>query len=233
MRRFDKSKFIKFIIDNNVIILSDQGFKLKSGRTSPYYINWRVVTNDVYLIDELTNFILDFIHDLDLNFDCIFGVPEGTTKIAIITQYKWAKSREDYKLRRYTLPMGRGRVKDYGDPRDKYFIGEPKGNVIILEDVVTTGNSLLSAIEMCRNVGTNVIATIILTDRLELRDDGKHVKDVIENSGIKYYSMSTIIDILKVLIKEELINNETKRKVIEYLKTYSILKDKVLEEIEV
>jgi len=42
MRRFDKSKFIKFIIDNNVIILSDQGFKLKSGRTSPYYINLKV-----------------------------------------------------------------------------------------------------------------------------------------------------------------------------------------------
>ncbi|OYT25458.1 MAG: hypothetical protein B6V02_03640 [Thermoprotei archaeon ex4572_64] len=86
---------------------------------------------------------------------------------------------------------------------------------------------------MCRNVGTNVIATIILTDRLELRDDGKHVRDLIENSGIKYYSMSTIIDILKVLIKEELINNETKRKVIEYLKTYSIVKDKMLKEIEI
>jgi orotate phosphoribosyltransferase len=39
--------------------------------------------------------------------------------------------------------MGRAKPKDHGDPKDRYFVGEPGGKVVILEDVTTTGKSLI------------------------------------------------------------------------------------------
>jgi len=71
MRKFDQQRFNEFIVENNVITF--QPTKLRSGRISPYYINWRNVLEDVYLIDELTDYVIVFVEDLGLNPDCFYG----------------------------------------------------------------------------------------------------------------------------------------------------------------
>ena len=35
--------------------------------------------------------------------------------------------------------MGRAKPKQHGSPEDKYFVGEPNGKIVVLEDVTTTG----------------------------------------------------------------------------------------------
>ena len=42
--------------------------------------------------------------------------------------------------------MGRGKQKEHGDPKDKFFVGIPNGDTIILEDTTTTGSSLINTI---------------------------------------------------------------------------------------
>ncbi|MFX1259562.1 MAG: phosphoribosyltransferase family protein [Promethearchaeota archaeon] len=212
----EKIRFNNFIIENNVIGLFKSPILLKSGRESYWYVNWRNVAADVYLLDKLTDYLLSYIEYLDLKPTCFFGVPEGASKLGIIIQFKWAKKQKNYNAGVYTLSMGRGLKKEHGDPKDRVFLGIPNGKVIILEDAVTTGDALVSTINELKKIGINIIATIVLTDRNELRDDGKTVEEIILEQGIKYYAMSNAIELLPNLK----LDKEVAKKIEEYYKKY-------------
>ena len=91
------------------------------------------------MFDKLTDYVVSFVGGLNLKPDCFCGVPEGATKLSLITQFKWAKAQPNYGLGVYPLVMARGKAKNHGDPKDKSFIGTPKGRPIIIEDLTTTG----------------------------------------------------------------------------------------------
>lgn len=201
MRKFNQKEFNEFIIKQNIIGFFKEPVPLKSGRLSNWYVNWRNVAGDVYLLDKLTDYVIAFIEDLDLNPDCFYGVPEGATKLGIITQYKWAKRQANYGPGVYSLPMGRGKPKDHGDPKDRYFVGMPRGRTIVLEDVTTTGGSLLTTIDNLLEAGVEIIASIGLSSRNEIRDDGKSVKEAVEEKGVSYHAMSNALDLLPEIYK--------------------------------
>jgi orotate phosphoribosyltransferase len=209
-------KFNDFIIHNNIVGFFEKPLKLKSGRTSYWYVNWRNVSQDAYLIDKLTDFLLSFVAYLNLDLNCFYGVPEGATKLGIITQLKWAKLRDDFLPNNYVLPMGRGKPKEHGDPKDKFFLGMPRGKVVILEDTATTGESLVKCIKNFDQIDIDVIAAIVLTDRNEYRDDRRTVEEVITELGIEYYAMSNAIEILPKLNPD----NNIAKKIEEYFKIY-------------
>lgn len=84
----------------------------------------------------------------------------------------------------------RKQVKDHGSKRrvegDKSLrAGLP---VVLLEDVITTGGSSLSAVEALREVGANVTGIVALVDRLE------GGRDAIEAAGLKLVSLFTKAD---------------------------------------
>ncbi len=195
----EKEKFYDFIIDNKVIGFYKEPVLLKSGRESPFYVNWRNISEDVYLTDKLTDYLLSYIKCLQLVPDCFFGVPEGATKLGIITQFKWARKNRNYKPGIFKLSMGRGRPKNHGEIKDRFYLGIPNGKVVILEDVTTTGVSLIQCIEDLQKLNVNVISAIGLTNRNEIRDDGKTVKQLVSEKGVKYFAMSNIIEILPKL----------------------------------
>ncbi|MCP4761698.1 MAG: hypothetical protein GY870_07950, partial [archaeon] len=181
---WDKEDFYEFILRNNVIGFFKEAIKIKSGRLSHWYINWRNIAEDVFLLDALTNYVIDFILNLGLKPECFYGVPEGATKLGIITQFKWAKKQHDYAQYAYTLSMGRGKPKDHGELKDKFFLGIPKGHVVILEDTTTTGGSLIETIDQLLGLNVKIDAAIGLSNRNELRDDGKSVMEAVKEKGI-------------------------------------------------
>lgn len=191
-----KQKFINFIIKNRVVGFPEQPIMLKSGRTSAFYVNWRTIAEDVYLLDQLSDYLISFINHLKLKPDCFYGVPEGASKLALITQFKWARSKKDYKAGTYSLPMGRGKPKDHGDPKDRFFLGVPKGDVILIEDVSTTGQSLIKSARRLKNLDIKIISVIGLTNREEISEDGKYFEDLLLEMGLKYHAMSNVPDIL-------------------------------------
>ena len=225
---WDKNKFNSFIIENNIIGFFEKPLKLKSGRNSYWYVNWRNITEDTFLIDKLTDYLIDFVSSLELKPDCFYGVPEGATKLGIITQFKWAKVQSDYGQNVYKLVMGRAKPKEHGDPKDKYFLGIPNGKVIILEDVTTTGGSLLQTINNLKDIGINIIAAIGLTNRNELRDDGKSVEQIILDKNVKYYSMSNAIELLPKIYKKLKPGEFIAKNIENYFKKYGIDEIKLL-----
>ena len=194
---FNQEEFNQFIVDNNVIGFFENPVKLKSGKVSNWYVNWRI--NDVFLMDKLSDFVIAFVKDQGLNPDCFFGVPEGATKLGILTQHKWAKQSLGYGKTSHSLPMGRGKPKEHGDVKDRFFVGEPGGKVVVIEDVTTTGSSLIKTLKSLKEAGTDVIGVISLTNRMEKRDDGLSVKEAVEREGFKFYNMSSSLELLPMI----------------------------------
>jgi len=223
-----KEDFIEFILKNEIIGFFKEPIKLKSGRLSYWYVNWRNVAEDVYLTDKLTDFILDFVKDLDLSINCFYGVPEGATKFGVICQYKWAKNQSNFKKGSYPLSMGRARPKEHGDPKDKYFLGTPSGKVVILEDVTTTGGSLLETIEKLKEIDVDIIAAIGLTNRNEIRDDHKSVEYAIAENDIKYYAMSDAIELLPKIYKKLNPGEKIGKEIEKYFTKYGIRELKLI-----
>ena len=212
----EKDNFYDFIIKNNVVGFFNEPITLKSGRKSYWYVNWRTIAEDVYLLDKVSNFLLLFVKHLNLVPNCFYGVPEGATKLGVITQYKWAFNDKNIQPGKYTLSMGRGKPKDHGELKDKFFLGIPKGKIIILEDTTTTGGSLLKAIDDLLKNKVNIIAAIGLTNRNEIRDDGNTVEEAIKKKKVQYYAMSNAIDLLPKLNPNSTITSHIK----DYFKKY-------------
>ena len=237
--RFNKDGYYNFILDNKIIGFFDKEVTLASGRKSRWYVNWRKVSNDVFLIDELTDYVLNFAMSHGMHPDCFYGVPEGATKLGLITQYKWAtRHSEDFDKGSNVFPMGRGRPKDHGDPKDKYFIGEPIGKVIMLEDVTTTGSSLIKAINSVLELKTNkIIKAISLTDRMEITDQidspvyipkGISVKDALSSMNISYESMGKATEILPLAYERFKPGKEIAKAIEEEFDRYGVEKLKLL-----
>jgi len=212
----EKKEFYKFIIQNNVIGFFNEPITLKSGRKSHWYVNWRNIAEDVFLFDILTDFLISYVKDLNLKPDCFYGVPEGATKLGVITQYKWAIRDSNLTPSKFILSMGRAKPKEHGDPKDKFFLGIPKGRVIIIEDTTTTGGSLLKTIDNLLDFNINIIAAIGLTNRNEIRDDGKTVEEAIKQKKVQYFAMSDALDLLPNLNPNETIKSHIKN----YFKKY-------------
>lgn len=196
MSEFHESDFIDFIIEHQVVGFFDAPVTLKSGRKSNWYVNWRTVSGDVYLIDRLADFLIDFASANDIAPDAFFGVPEGATKLGVLATYKWAITRGNLAKGRYALPMGRGKPKEHGAPQDKYFVTPPSGKIVVVEDVTTTGGSLLRTLDQLSELDVEVLAAVGLTNRMEVRDDGLSVADVIAKRGMPYLALSEAIDFL-------------------------------------
>ncbi len=193
-KNFNQEEFNRFVTDNNIIGFFKEPITLKSGRKTHWYVNWRI--NNMFLIDQLADFMIAFTKNIGLEPDCFYGVPEGATRLGIITQYKWAKQKENYSKESSVLAMGRGKPKEHGEIKDRYFVGMPQGKVIVIEDVTTTGGSLINTLNNLKEAGVNVIGVISLTNRMERRDDGISVKEAIEQRGFKFYSMSSALELL-------------------------------------
>jgi orotate phosphoribosyltransferase len=199
MDGFIQEDFNKFIEENNVYGFFEDAITLKSGRKSHFYANWRNVVEDVWLTERLAEFVISFAESTGLKADTFYGVPEGATKLGIITQFKWAQRFGSYAKGSHVLAMGRAKAKDHGAPKDKYFVGMPRGNCVVIEDVTTTGGSLLRTLEGLKESGVNVVGVISLTNRMEKRDDGLSVEEAVQNKGFSFFSMSSSLDLLPIM----------------------------------
>lgn len=195
MTGFNQEEYNKFLIENRVIGFFEKPITLKSGRISNWYANCRILLDGVGVIDKLTDFVLAFSDEKGISADYFYGVPEGATKLAIILNYK--KGKLDHNENQ-VLIMGRGMPKEHGDPKDKYFIGpaEKGDKVIVVEDVTTTGGSLIESIKHLKESNIEVVAAIGLVNRMEMRDDGKSVEQVVKELNVPYFAIGSAIDLL-------------------------------------
>ncbi|MCP2039266.1 orotidine-5'-phosphate decarboxylase [Chryseobacterium sp. HSC-36S06] len=159
-------------------------FTLKSGIESPFYVDLRPLASDPKILKRLANYLLDML-PLD-NFDLICGVPYAALPMAT------AMSLESY----LPLIIKRKEAKDYGTKKMIEGIYTKGQNCLLVEDVITSGKSLLETIPEIENEGITVSDIVVVLDR---QQGGK---EMLESKGYRVHTLFTISEVCKML-KEE------------------------------
>lgn len=144
-------------------------FKLTSGRTSPYYIDLRVVPSFPDAFGEVCNIYVKLIEaEMGVkNFDRIAGIPTAGIPFASVLAFR---------LRKPFLYI-RPKAKLHGRERRIEGLLMPGDRVLLVDDLITTGLSLRRAAGAIRAEGGVVSDTLVLMDREEggkerLKKDG-------------------------------------------------------------
>ncbi|HLC82163.1 MAG TPA: hypothetical protein VJH68_05900 [Candidatus Nanoarchaeia archaeon] len=218
---FQQDLFNDLVIDHSVIQITTTPIKLKSGRESNFYVNWRNLTSDAFMVRVIADHVIKKSLDLGqihgFRPDTFYGVPEGATGLGIITQYEWASFTPNYAPGSHVISLGRKISKSHGQVQDKYFIGQPKGRTILLEDTITTASSVLAELERLEDAGIDVVAVLALTDRMQLSENNRSAREQITSRGVIYDSLSNALSVLPLAYRK-LKDGPDKLKLMEKLK---------------
>jgi len=219
---YNQTDFDHFILSNNIIGFFEQPITTKSGRQTHFYVNWRIGVEDAFLTDKLVSFVLDFIKEKNIEVDTFYGVPEGATKLGVLTQFMYAKTSDSFAKGSHSLAMGRAKPKEHGVPKDRLFVGKPVGKVLVIEDVTTTGLSLSNTIQSLIEAGVDICGVLALTNRMEKRENGQSVKEFIEDMGFPYYQMSDALTLLPQLFEIQHPSNDIIEKILAEFKDHGV-----------
>lgn len=178
-----KTLFIRKIFEKGIVRFGS--FTLKDGMVSPFYIDLRSIVAYPELIKLLTEIINE-----NTNLDkrsLVCGVPYGAIPVAV--SYGLSTDRSIILLRKES--------KSYGTAKMMEGAWQEGQSVILIEDVVTSGASILESAETIKQHGLQVQDVIIFVDR------SQGGVEIIRSKGLHVYVMVSIFDILEVL-KDEL-----------------------------
>ena len=164
-----------------------KGFTLASGQTSPFYVDCR----SLMAYPGSRRLVGQLAHDAlaGATIDCLGGLEIGAITIATtISDYCYgATPRRDWR----TFVV-RKQAKDHG--LGKLIEGAVRSGdrALIVDDVLTSGGSLLKAIAAARQAGLVVSHALVIVDRKE--QDGRAR---VEQAGVKLTSLLTIEDLTR------------------------------------
>lgn len=180
-------------------------FKLSSGKESAYYVDLRLVPSFPHqfrkMVKSLQNLISEKI-GLD-NFDYIASVPTSGLVIASALAIETVKP----------LIYIRQKPKDYGTGsliEGKIPIGS---KVVLVDDVGTTGHSLLNAVKALKDAKIVVDSAFIIVNRLE------GARKNLEKEKVKLYEITDILAISNALYAEKILNEQTLNRIKKQMST--------------
>lgn len=160
-------------------------FVLASSVASDYYCDGKQVSFSGQGLSLVVEAILDDLKDLE--FDAIGGMDMGATPIVSALALKYFQLGRDvpaFVVRKDVKPHGT--MKRIEGP-----IPDPPCRVVVIDDVVTSGGSILQAIQAVRDRGPGyeVVRAISMLDREEggakrLQDDGISYRPLVTTSQL-------------------------------------------------
>lgn len=152
-------------------------FELSHGGTSEYYVDKYLFETDPDCLEAIAEAFADRLDEDDkLGGVALGGVPlAAATSVAAGVPYVIArKQRKDYG----TANLVEGRLEE----------GE---EVVVVEDIVTTGTSLVDAVEALREAGATVERALVVVDR----EEGG--RENVEAAGVEMESLVTASELLE------------------------------------
>ncbi len=174
-------------------------FTLTSGLKSPYYIDLRVIPSYPEDFDKICSMYVEVISNEVGDVDRVAGVPTAGIPFATLVAYKLSKPLI-YVRKEVERGHGRGRLVE-GVLRD----GD---RVVLVDDVATTGGSLILTARSVRNAGGIVAGAVVLIDREQGASEN------LSREGIRLYSLIKMSEAAEILLRRGLISEKMYRKII-------------------
>ncbi|CAI2304185.1 unnamed protein product [Caenorhabditis sp. 36 PRJEB53466] len=130
-------------------------FYLKSGQMTPIYIDLRRIMSSPRVLRMAAQAMCDKIVAKNLKFDYVVGVPYAALPLATLVS----------DILNVPMLMKRKEAKAYGTKQLIEGVYQPGGTVLLVEDVVTSGESIRETAEAVRKENLNVTDTIAVLDR--------------------------------------------------------------------
>jgi orotate phosphoribosyltransferase len=185
-------EFAIFLFKNDIIKFGN--FTLSSGKKSSYYIDLRLVPSFPHqfrkMIKNLQKLIIEKI-GLD-NFDSLVSIPTGGLIIGSALAIETVKP----------LIYVRNKPKDHGTTKSlegKILSGM---QVMMIDDVATTGTSILNGIKELKAEGLSISNACVIINRLEGADK------ILNSVGVILHQLTDILEITETLFKEKLVSED-------------------------
>jgi len=176
-------------------------FTLASGKQSPFYIDLRRMAGDASLLKMVARAYADMIRPL--SFDHIAGVPYAALPIGTAVALLLNKS----------LIYPRKETKAHGTGKNIEGVFVAGDRVVMIEDLVTSGGSVISAAETLAAAGLNVSDVAVLIDREQGGDKN------LAGKGYQLHAALQLSETLTVLRQTGRISDEQYQLVQQYLKS--------------
>jgi uridine monophosphate synthetase len=161
-----------------------------SGATFPYYIDLRTVISHPQIFEKVLSAYAKILQNLAFNL--IAGIPYGSLPTATGLGLRL----------NYPIIFPRKEVKAHGTRRlveGKYREGE---TVVVIDDILITGKSVIEGSEKLQSVGLNVSDIVVFIDH----EGG--VQEKLENHGYRSHAVLTISEIARTLYEAGRLDRE-------------------------
>ncbi len=141
-------------------LIQDQNFTLSSGAASSYFFNMKMTMLDPQGGNLIADAMLDILDTLE--FDTVGGMAVGSVPLVTSISLKSL-----LRSRNYPAFFVRKEIKDHGIQTKIDGHITPSSRVVMVEDVTTTGASIMRAVQAVREIVCAVDTVLTVVDRLE------------------------------------------------------------------
>lgn len=224
-----KQEFIDFMVESDVLKFGE--FTLKSGRTSPFFMNAGAYVTGSQL-KRLGEYYARAIHDnFGLDFDVVFGPAYKGIPISVAT----AIAFDELYGKEVRYCSDRKEVKDHGADKGGMLGYELKDGdrVVMVEDVTTSGKSIDETYpKLTAAANVEVKGLIVSLNRMEAGKGGVHTaqREVQEKYGFPVASIVSMAEVTERLYNHEIggrvvIDDDIKARLDAYYERYGAKED--------
>lgn len=190
-RELHKNQLIKF-----------GSFTLKSGITSPFYIDLRQAQSFPTTLQAVADTFAEMLGDVE-PLVALAGVPEAGTPLATAVGFQTKRK----------LLQPRKVVKDHGTKSSIEGAFEAGDKVILIDDLITKGDSKVEAIQQVESAGLSVEELLVLIDR----EQGGLA--AVKGAGYPIRAAMTISTLLETLLSDGSLSQQQYDEIIDFVRT--------------
>jgi orotate phosphoribosyltransferase len=176
-------------------------FKLTSGLESPYYIDMRLIPSYPDLFERVCDAYCELIRAEVAEFDRVAGVPTAGIPFATLVAYKLRKP----------LIYVRKQLKLHGQLKTVEGVLKLGERVLLLDDLVSTGDSALKTVRAVREAGGVVEDVVVLIDR----EQGG--RELLAEEGVRLHALLKVTEAARILYEGGLLSREGYEVILSYV----------------
>jgi orotate phosphoribosyltransferase len=165
-------------------------FVLKSGKNSNIYLDLRQIISHPKVLRLVADTIWEQV--TSVKSDLICGVPYTALPIATCISLQ----------QNIPMIMRRKEKKEYGTKQQIEGAFKPGQHCLIIEDVITSGTSILETVDDLEAAGIKITDTVVLVNR----EQGG--KENLQKRNLKLHAALTLSEILHILLDSSLLNEK-------------------------